>query len=251
MRPPNFRVHLTTTLALLLGSASTAFAAQDSTIAAPRTSPGWWMERHESLSQAAQNNQWDLVFIGDSITDAWDNNGKEVWQQYYADRQAGNLGIGGDETQHVLYRLENGNLAGQSPKLAVVMIGTNNLGNSHMEPPAVIKGIEAVVETLHRITPDTQILLLGVFPRGQQADNPFREQIKEVNAAISKLDEEPYVHYKDIGQVFLEDDGSLSKEIMPDFLHLSPEGYTRWAKAIESEVAELMGERTPAAAVAP
>lgn len=240
---------LLSVLASLLLPLPAARGDDVSTTPAPRDAK--WPERHEQLNQLAQEEQWELVFIGDSITDAWDNAGRSIWQRYYADRRAGNLGIGGDQTQHVLYRLEHGNLAHQTPKVAVIMIGTNNLGNAHMKPAEVIEGIEAVVAKVHELTPDTQILLLGVFPRGQQADNPFRAQIKEVNEGISRLEDEPYVHYMDIGQVFLEEDGSLSKQVMPDFLHLTQEGYARWAEAIEQQLTELMGAEVPAETAAP
>ncbi|WP_425397636.1 family 16 glycoside hydrolase [Aeoliella sp.] len=205
-----------------------------------------WLKRHEAINEKAKQSKWDLVFIGDSITDGWDGGGKAVWQQFYEKRNVGNLGIGGDQTQHVVYRIENGNLAGQSPKLAVIMIGTNNLGRNRFGPADTIEGIQAVVDSVRKATPDTKILLLGVFPRGQAADDPFRAKIEEVNQSISELADWETIHYLDIGPVFLEDDDTLSKEIMPDFLHLSKEGYQRWADAIESKVAELMDEEVPA-----
>lgn len=222
---------------LIAGSA----IASDATTKAAARDVEWWPKRHEALNKQAENNKWDLVMIGDSITDSWDGAGKEVWEEFYASRNTGNLGISGDETQHVVYRIENGNLKGQSPKLAIVMIGTNNLGNAKHEPSDVAEGIEAVVGSIQNATPDTQILLLAMFPRGQASDDPYRAQIAEVNKQISELADWESVHYMDIGHVFLEEDGSLSKKIMPDFLHLTEEGYKRWAEAIEPKVAELMG----------
>lgn len=200
----------------------------------------WWKQRHERFNKGAEKNQWDLVFVGDSITQGWEGGGKEVWKKYYGSRKAGNLGISGDETSHVAWRLKNGNLKGQSPRLAVIMIGTNNLGNVKHSPKAVIAGVTKVVETLHKQSPKTRILLLGVFPRGEKPDDPYRAQIKELNQGISKLADKKVIYYEDIGRAFLEKDGTLSKKIMPDFLHLSPEGYERWAKAIEPKVDELM-----------
>lgn len=204
------------------------------------------MKRHEAFNEQAKQNQWDLVFIGDSITDGWRSGGREVWKEFYGKRNAGNLGIGGDQTQHVVFRVQNGNLAGQSPKLAVIMIGTNNLGRNRFGPADTIEGITAVVDSVREACPETKILLLGVFPRAQAADDPYRAKIEEVNQGISKLADWETVHYLDIGHVFLEEDNTLSKKIMPDFLHLSPEGYRRWAEAIESKVAELMDEKVPA-----
>lgn len=224
--------------------ASNGWASDATTQPSPRE--GNWMKRHEGINQHAKENKWDLVFIGDSITDGWQGAGRKVWQEFYGKRNAGNLGIGGDQTQHVVYRLENGNLAGQSPKLAVIMIGTNNLGGNRFGPADTIEGVAAVVESVRKASPDTKVLLLGVFPRGQAADDPYRPKIREVNQGLSEMADWETVHYLDIGHVFLEEDDTLSKEIMPDFLHLSPQGYKRWAKAIESKVAELLGEKVPA-----
>lgn len=234
-------------LALLgLALALPLYASDATTKPAPRDEK--WLGRHEAFNEAARKKKkkWDLVFIGDSITAGWNGKGKNVWKEHFAPRAAGNLGIGGDQTQHVIYRIENGNLAGQSPKLAVVMIGTNNLTHGRFEAPDTIEGVTAVVESIRKAVPDTKILLLGVFPRGQAADDAYRAKIAETNKGISELADWENIHYLDIGHVFLKEDGSLSKKIMPDFLHLSEEGYRRWAEAIEEKVAELMGEAVPA-----
>jgi lysophospholipase L1-like esterase len=231
-------------LCLVCTLANPNWASEATTKPAPRDAK--WLERHESINKRAQEKKWDLVFIGDSITAGWGGAGKKVWKESYAPRNAGNLGIGGDQTQHVVYRIENGNLEGQSPKLAVVMIGTNNLGGNRFEAPDTIEGVTAVVESIRRTIPETKILLLGVFPRGQAADDPYRAKIADTNKGISELADWENVHYLDIGHVFLEEYGTLSKKIMPDFLHLSPEGYRRWAEAIEEKVAELLGEKVPA-----
>ena len=221
------------------------------TTPAPRDQGGW-KSRHESMNKQARQTKWDLVFMGDSITQGWEGAGKEVWRKFYGERKAGNLGISGDRTEHLTWRLEHGNLEGQAPKVAVIMIGTNNLGNTKHSPQAVVAGITRVVETVQKASPQTEILLLGIFPRGEQPDNPHRAQIKQINEQISQLAEgEPEegqggVHFLDIAETFLEEDGTLSKQVMPDFLHLSPEGYERWAKAIEPTLAKLLGE-SPAA----
>lgn len=228
-------------------SAKDSKVAKDLAVAttpAPRDM-AWWKERHKSMNNRAAEEKWDLVFMGDSITQGWEGAGKEVWAKYYGDRRAGNLGIGGDETEHLAWRLENGNLEGQSPKVAVIMIGTNNLGNARHSPQAVVAGIEVVVKRVRELSPETEILLLGVFPRGEKADDPYRAQIKQVNQGIAQLaddkqDKDERIHFLDIAESFLEKDGSLSKKVMPDFLHLSPEGYERWAKAIEPSLEKLL-----------
>jgi beta-glucosidase len=202
----------------------------------------WWKNRHAEKNKLAQSEKWQLVFLGDSITQSWEGAGKEVWQQHYAPRGAGNIGFSGDRTEHVLWRLDNGNLAGQSPQVVVVMIGTNNLGNVGHSPAAVVAGVTKVVEKLGQVVPEAKVLLLGVFPRGRTADDKFRAQINEVNAGIGKLADWQRVHFLDIGHVFVEADGSLSEKIMPDALHLSPEGYGKWADAIEPTLKKLLGD---------
>lgn len=207
----------------------------------PQPRDGQWMERHEAINKRVAEGDVDLIFIGDSITQGWEGAGKEVWQRYYADRNAANLGISGDRTQHVLWRLENGNIDGISPKLAVVMIGTNNSGDN--TPQEIADGIKAIVEKLRTELPQTKILLLGIFPRGEDDEDPRRIVNTKTNELIREYADGETVHYLDIGERFLEDDGeTLSRETMPDLLHLNEKSYQTWAEAIEPQVAKLMGE---------
>ena len=119
-------------------------------------------------------------------------------------------------------------------------IGTNNAGRN--TPEEIADGVTAIVRQLQTKTPKTKILLLATFPRGAWPDNSKRQVNEKSNAIVAKLAADDNVHYLDIGPKFLGDDGSLSKEIMPDLLHLSEAGYTIWAESIESMVAKLMGE---------
>ena len=246
------RSSLLTLLALAL--LATTATAQTATQAAPAQTAtqaendavqpvprdGRWGERHEAMNQRVKQGNVDLVFIGDSITQGWEGNGKAVWDEFYGDRNAVNLGIGGDRTQHVIWRLDNGNLEGISPKLAVIMIGTNNSANN--TPEQIAEGIERIVEQLKTKTPQTKILLLGIFPRGATPEDPRRQVTQKTNAIISKLADNQQVYYLDIGDKFLEQDGTLSKQIMPDLLHLNEKSYRIWAEAIEPTVAKLMGQ---------
>lgn len=201
-----------------------------------------WLKRHEGFVDIARSGKVDLLFLGDSITDAWRKVGKKIYDEEFAPLAAANFGISGDCTQHLLWRLQNGELEGIRPKAAMVMIGTNNIGWNKQTVESTIAGIRAVVSELRSRVPETKILLLGVFPRGEKPDHPHRAQIKEINAAIAGLDDGGRtVRYLDIGARFLEPDGTLSKRIMPDFLHLTPEGYRRWADAVKAPLAELMG----------
>jgi lysophospholipase L1-like esterase len=195
--------------------------------------------RHKQFLKVVEKGEADVIFVGDSITQGWEGNGKNAWAEHFAPLKAVNLGIGGDQTGHVLWRITEGKeLDPIKPKLAVIMIGTNNTGRHTAEQ--IAGGIKAIVEELQKQKPDMKVLLLGVFPRAEKSDNPVRAKIKEINAAIAKLDDGKKVFYKDIGEKFLEPDGSLDKKIMPDFLHLSGAGYDIWAKAIKDDVVKLM-----------
>jgi len=177
-----------------------------------------------------------VVFIGDSITDGWRGGGRKTWEANYEKYNALNLGIGGDRTEHVLYRIDHGELDGLDPKAVVMMIGTNNIGSPADD---VIAGIKADVAAVHAKLPNAKILLLAVFPRGGAAADPVRAKIKGINEAISKLDGSDNVKYLDIGESFLEKDGTLPKSIMPDALHPNEKGYEIWADAIRPTLDEL------------
>ena len=216
--------------------------AQPHSAITPVDRPGkGWQARHAAMNQRLAKGNVDLIFIGDSITQAWGGNGKEVWAKYYGSRNAVNLGISGDRTQHVLWRLENGNIKGINPKAAVIMIGTNNSNGSDNTVAQIADGVRTIVKKLRSELPGMKILLLDIFPRGAKPNNQ-RGKVLQVNQIVSKLDDGEYVHYLAIGKHFLNYDGTISKAIMPDSLHLSPMGYRIWADAIEEKLKELMGE---------
>ncbi len=197
-----------------------------------------FMAKHEAFVKTAKEGKAQVVFLGDSITAGWGGNGKEVWASAFGKWEPANFGIGGDRTQHVLWRIENGELDGLKPKAAVLMIGTNNASTDPAD--GIARGVTRIVETIRKKLPTTKILLLAVFPRGEKASpNPGREKLKEVNAIIAKLHDGKSVFFLDIADKFLQPDGSLTKEIMPDFLHLSPAGYQIWADAITPKLTEL------------
>jgi lysophospholipase L1-like esterase len=212
--------------------------AQSATDPVARDPDGWWMRRHEQIIERIRPGTARLIFLGDSITQNWEGAGQGVWDRYYLPRKAVNLGIGADRTQHILWRLDHGELVGLRPDVAVVLVGTNNLASN---PPAeVAAGIKAVVAKVRDRLPETKILLLGIFPRGQRSD-PVRDRIRAVNDEIKSLDDGRFVHYLDLSSTFLEPDGTVSREVMPDSLHLSPKGYRLWAEAIEPTLWEMMG----------
>ncbi len=213
--------------------------ANDAIVPVPRDAN--WMKRHESFNERVKKGNVDLLLIGDSITHGWEGGGKAVWEKYYTPRNAVNLGIGGDRTQHVLWRLDNGNVEGISPKAAVLMIGTNNSGTN--SPVQIAEGVAAVVKKLQEKLPKTKILVLAIFPRGADINDTKRKVNTAANLQIAKLADGKMVHYLDIGDKFLNDDGTLSKEVMPDLLHLNEKSYATWAEAIEPKLKELMGEK--------
>ncbi len=172
-----------------------------------------------------------LVFDGDSITDRWQGNGKEVWAQRYDKLGAFDFGIGGDRTQHVLWRLAQGQMDGLKPKLVVLMIGTNNIGSNTNEQ--IAEGITAIVNEYRKRCPDAVILLQAIFPRSETTNSGMRGKIKAINAIISKLHDGKKIIYADFGDKFLNADGTMSPEVMPDFLHPSAKGYKIWADAIQ------------------
>ena len=198
------------------------------------------MNRHNSFNARVAKGNVDLVFIGDSITQGWGGKGKGVWAKFYGKRNTVNLGIGGDRTQHVIWRLDNGNLKNITPKAAVIMIGTNNAGGNTSKE--IADGVGVIVKQIRTKSPETKILLLAVFPRGSNPADKRRKVNEGANTIFSKLDDGKQVHYLDIGPKFLEKNGTLTREIMPDLLHLSEKGYTIWAESIESQLEKLLGE---------
>ncbi len=202
-----------------------------------KVNPGF-ASAHERFVKVAQEATAELVFLGDSITAGWGSK-KEIWSKAFGQYQPANFGIGGDRTQHVLWRITNGELDVIKPKAVVLMIGTNNSGSDSAE--GIADGIKVIVETIREKQPQAKILLLAVFPRGEKVSpNPGRDKLNQVNAMIAKLDDGKNIHFLDIGSKFLQPDGSLSKDIMPDFLHLSEAGYQIWADAIGPKLVELM-----------
>jgi lysophospholipase L1-like esterase len=223
-----------TVLASLLLLAISALAGDANTTKPAEKDPA----RHKGFLADIKkmNGVANLVFVGDSITDGWRGAGKTVWQKHFAPYKALNLGISGDRTEHVLWRMKNGELDGYFARLFVIMIGTNNGGDS---APDVAAGIEAIIKEIKGKQPNARILLLGIFPRSEQPD-PARNKNDDVNKLIAKFDDKKSIKYLDIGDKFLNADKSMSKDIMPDFLHPNLKGYEIWAKAIEDTVKQMM-----------
>jgi beta-glucosidase len=217
-----------------------------------RANVDWWMPRHEQVLKRVAEGNVDLILIGDSITHGWERAGKEMWDKYYAPRNAVNMGFSGDRTQHVLWRLDNGEIDGIQPRLAILMIGTNNSNRDDNTAEEIADGIKAICARLRAKLPGTKILLLAIFPRGDPAQREAKDQDAAFNGQWAKNEEasrlaariadNKMIFYLDINKAFLNEAGDLTREVMPDLLHPQEKGYQIWAEAMEPTVRKLMGE---------
>jgi beta-glucosidase len=210
-------------------------------IPVPRTE-SWWTAQHEHTLARIHQGEVDLLLIGDSITQGWADEGRRIWDAYYGRRRAVNLGFNKDRTEHVLWRLEHGEIDGIAPKLVVVMIGTNNTGARHDPPEETAAGIQAILTTLRTGLPGTKILLLGVFPRSPSADDPLRRLNAAINDRLRAYADNQHVFFLDLSRYFLDDQGRLSQDLMPDYLHPSERGYQVWADGMEDMIRKLLDE---------
>ena len=225
--------------------ASAALAANTAIEPVSKADNAPWMARHQAINARAQQGHVDLLYVGDSIVQLYEQQGKDTWDRYYAPRHALNLGSSGDRTEHVLWRLAHGNIDGIAPKLAIVMIGQNNGGHNTAEE--IGAGVTAVVQKICAKLPATKILLLAIFPRGEKPTEE-REVLAKASRIAAQLADNTTMFSMDINKIVLRPDGSIPAELMPDFEHPSAQGYRRWAEAIEPTVAALMGDKAIAPA---
>lgn len=217
------------------------YQVSEATRPVPRNDQDWWKKRHRQKLQEVKKGGHELVFIGDSITQGWEGAGREVWEEFYGKRQALNLGYSGDRTEHVLWRLLSGELEGVDPKAYVLMIGTNNTGHREAPPAETASGIRLILDLLRDRSPDSEILLLSVFPRGEKPEDRKRLINLGVNQLVKEFAaNDDKIHWLDLTSTFLADDGTLPKEVMPDFLHPQVKGYRMWAEAMEPTLQKLL-----------
>lgn len=205
----------------------------------------WWMARHNSKKADAKallasGKKIDVLLVGDSITQGWEAKGKAAFDKYLAPKHAFEMGFGGDRTENLLWRLQNGALDGLSPKVTVVMIGTNNTGHRNENPQTTANGIKAVLNEIHARLPNTKILLLAVFPRDADVDGERRVINEGVNNIIAEFGNEKTIFFRNINNIFLDEKGHLSKEVMPDLLHPEEHGYELYGKALAKELDKLL-----------
>ena len=191
----------------------------------------WWKDRWDAKYEEAKDaKDVDVVFLGDSITQAWEGPGKEAWEKNFAPMGALNWGFSGDRTEHLIWRLQNGDVQRVNPKAAVLLIGTDNTGHEQRPAEETVAGIERVLEDLSWKWPDTRVIMMSVFPRGASPEDPLRMINTEINKQLADLADGERVHLLDINDKFLDENGNLSKDVFPDLLHLSPAAYETWAK---------------------
>ncbi len=233
-------------LGLLVVCGTVSAQDTDSNIAVQavsRMGEKWCADRHEQKMAIAQKGDIDLVFIGDSITHGWEGAGKDVWTRYYGNRRALNLGYGADRTEHVIWRITNGELDGISPKLVILMIGTNNVGHRSSTPAQTVEGIKKILDILAEKVPTAKVLLLSVFPRSEKPTDEMRQLVNEINVGLPALADGEKVIYLDFGAKYLTEDGILPAEMMGDRLHPGAAGYEIWAQEVEPFVKKYVDEK--------
>lgn len=205
----------------------------------------WWMPRHQAKLAEIQAHRdagrhVNLVFLGDSITEGWEKEGKAAFAQHFAKHNAVALGFGGDRTENLLWRLQHGELDGMKPKAIVLLIGTNNTGERLEDPALTIAGIQANLAEIRKRQPQAKVLLLALLPRDEKPDGLLRRHNARINALLPALADGRQVVFLDIGPQLTRPDGSLSRDLLPDFLHLSPQGYDLWARSLEASLTPLL-----------
>ncbi|KAK2503149.1 hypothetical protein MC885_021134 [Smutsia gigantea] len=193
--------------------------------------------KHHRFVADSKDKEPEVVFIGDSLVQLMHQ--CEIWRELFSPLHALNFGIGSDSTQHVLWRLENGELEHIRPKIVVVWVGTNNHGHTAEQ---VTGGIEAIVQLVNQRQPQARVVVLGLLPRGQHP-NPLREKNQRVNELVrSALAGHPRAHFLDADPGFVHSDGTISHHDMYDYLHLSRLGYTPVCRALHSLLLRLLAQ---------
>jgi lysophospholipase L1-like esterase len=207
-----------------------------------------WFARHEAVLSIKDQLKPEIVMIGDSITHFWagpplqakNQRGPKAWNELFGQRRVLNMGFGWDRTQNVLWRLDHGEFDGLRPRYVVLNIGTNNFSTTaHARantPAQVAEAIRAICDRIHAKSPDTQIIVMAVFPRGQNLNDPFRAKIAELNKLLPNVLKSRGIRFLDIGGQFLNPDGSIPPALMDDFCHPTEQGYAIWAKALKGRI---------------
>jgi lysophospholipase L1-like esterase len=208
---------------------------------------GDWRAQHDEIARIAREQPLDLVFLGDSITQSWGDPkravaapGRAAWKAHFGTLRAASFGISGDRTQHVLWRVEQLEFPFGAPRVIVLLIGTNNLSAGD-SPADVARGIRAIVARIRERWPVSKLVLLGVLPRGESADDPLRSAARAVNLEIRGLGDGRGVYFRDLEQLYIDADGrALGERLAGDHLHLTSAGYTAWAEGLAPLLRECL-----------
>jgi beta-glucosidase len=197
-------------------------------------SEDWWQQRHyQKLSELQMVIEpVEILFLGDSITHEWEAEGEQFWQQHFAHRNAFNLGFAGDRTEHLLWRIQNGEIDNISPQWVVLLIGTNNAGHRLDPPEDIAAGVRSILNELQHRLPNSKVLLMALFPRSRNTNKPMRQRVDASNTLIKRFANDKKVHWLDINNQFLTEHGILLESVMPDLLHLNHRQYDLWARAV-------------------
>lgn len=209
---------------------------------------------HGQLLEKARKGGIDLYFLGDSITRRWGATDYPDflanWKKNFHGWNAGDFGWGGDTTQNILWRLENGELDGVSPKVIVILAGTNNVGKDpgdEAKAADIARGVKAIVDLCHQKAPAATIVLTAIFPRN---DNPAKlavlPTINRINDKLAQLADGKCIRFLNINAQLADAEGILFPGVTVDQLHLSLKGYQVWADGLKPILTELLG---PPAAV--
>ncbi len=199
------------------------------------TFSNFWKLRHKDILRAMNEQDYTYVFLGDSLTHGWP---KEEWERLFPKSDALNMGIGGDTTDGLIWRLQNGHAIKDYDPLFIVLIGTNDIGLERT-PEQTAKDIGKLLALLKRDHPASPILLLGLWPRDETPSAPLRQKTQKVNALIRSCADGKNIAFLDLGPFLLDKDGSLPEDMAPDFLHPSKKGYSRLVEPLRKEIKKL------------
>lgn len=239
--------------------AAAGFPANPAVVPAPSSEyraagQGWpkgqWRPAFAELRAAAMANpDAKVIFLGDSITQGLTGHkdrvthtgGKRPIDLHFADRKALSLGLSGDRTEHLLWRIDHGQFDGLAPEWVVLMIGVNNINAAGHTGEETAAGTAAVLERLRKVAPGAKILLLGAFPAGKSPDDPRRAEIDALHREIRPLADGARVFYLDLRPHFLNPDGTQNDRMSGDQIHLGAAGGETWMAAVDEFIASQGG----------
>ncbi len=206
----------------------------------------WWAMRHQQVIDSVRHTNPQLVLLGNSILHSLDYKDRnETWDKYLIQYNAANLGFSADRTENVIWRINNGEIDNMNPKVILLLIGTNNTNGNSFASINNSKELEEatweICQIIRKKLPDTQILLLGILPFGKRRPN-YRDGVNQcVTQLVSKFpNKDNNIHFVDIGNIYLNDNNKIMKDLMPDFLHPNAKGHLLMFKTLQPYIENLM-----------